>query len=132
VLGVLAASVPIGLFAHRRLAAADQYIAAELREMTVRGRELSTGGCVTAVVDYRARCRAMRSLCEASVPDMMKACLAARDRAAACAELGDRPMSTGFGFEACKAAGPGRRARDACAAAYRAIASHCEHARRGA
>lgn len=123
---LLAVSSSIGVFAFWRFSTSDRYLGDVLHQMEAQGASASVEECVDRVVEQAAACQAMKSLCDASAPRWMDACLKARDRADYCAELGDAPKSTHFGFKECKDRMVDRRTKKACGSAYRSIASHCE------
>lgn len=92
-------------------------------------------GCVDEGITWLRGCEGIQSWCEAELPVVVETCLASQDRAAYCAEVGDEVLSTRFGFEACKLRREAitdkyaaRHHKKACAAAYRAVAHHCERA----
>lgn len=122
---LFALSIVIGVVAYWRFIVSDRFLRDDLEQMAQRGRSLSVEQCVDATVEWAGSCRAMKSLCDATGPQLMRTCLAARDRSEYCDSLGDRARETRFGFKECKARKVTRKTKKACAAAYRAIASHC-------
>lgn len=125
-LGAVVALAGVGVFLVHRYEASEVAIAAALNEMKQRGQSLEPEGCVDETLAWNARCTAMKSLCDASVPRVMLACLGAKDRSEYCANLGDRSSDTGFGYAECKARGLQRSAKKMCALTYRAIDGFCK------
>lgn len=123
---LFALSTVIGVLAYWRFIVSDRFLREDLEKMARVGRSLSVEQCVDATVAWAGTCRAMKSLCDATGPQLMRTCLAARDRSDYCNHLGDRAKETHFGFKECKARKVTRKTKKACAAAYRAIASHCQ------
>lgn len=101
--------------------------------------------CASYAIDWTMNCPGIAPWCQAEVPVVMESCLASSDRAAYCGEVGDKILSTRFGYDACKSArverfGTHESCQDRevevaryacryfkkyCARAYRSIASHC-------
>lgn len=127
VVGILfALSVAVGILAYSRFITSDRRLRADLGRLAAEGRKLSVEGCVDATIRWSTRCAAMKSLCDATTPQMMARCLGARDRTEYCRSLGDAGRDTHFGFKECKARGVNRKTKKTCAIAYRAIRSHCD------
>jgi hypothetical protein len=125
ILVVFAALMAVGVVVIRRYIESERHIKAVLAEMTERGPDLDAEGCVDAVLEWAPRCTAMKTLCDASVPRVMEACLSGRDRDGYCASLGARASDTHFGVPECKARGVTRATKKVCALAYRAIDGFC-------
>lgn len=123
---LLLLSAVVGVVAYWRFIVSDRYLRADLNRLSTRGKRLSVEGCVDATVTWASRCQAMKSLCDATGPEMMTRCLAANDRTAYCARLGRTGADTHFGFKECKARHVNRKTKSACADAYRAIATYCD------
>jgi hypothetical protein len=119
-------STVIGVIAFWRFAVSDEFLARVRVNMEEKGKVSTPEQCVDEVVRHAATCEAMKSMCEATAPQWMEACLHGRDRTSYCASLGDATMSTSFGFAACKERHVDRRTKKACASAYRSIAAHCQ------
>lgn len=117
----------IGCLGYWRFIVSDRFLRDDVLSMQKQGKTLSVEGCVDAVVLWASRCRAMKSLCDATAPRMMDVCLAAGNRSAYCRKLGQSGNDTHFGFEECRARKVKRKTKKACASAYRAIANHCEY-----
>ena len=101
--------------------------------------------CAAFAIDWTMQCPGIAPWCQAEVTVVMESCLASRDRGAYCDEVGDKILSTRFGYDACKSArverfGAHESCQDReveadryacrhfkkyCAGAYRSIASHC-------
>ncbi|GMV42713.1 MAG: hypothetical protein AMXMBFR64_44290 [Myxococcales bacterium] len=126
VVASMAALVGVGLVIVSRYEASERAVAQGVEELGERGRTLDAEGCVDAVLDWSDRCAGMKSLCDASVPRVMGACLAAQDRRAWCASLGDRTSDTHFGYRECAERGVKGAAKKKCAMTYRAIDSYCK------
>jgi hypothetical protein len=122
---LFALSLVIGVVAYWRFTRSDRFLARDLKMMASRGKHHTIEQCVDDLLGWSAHCEAMLSLCEASIPRMMEACLAAQERAAYCKDLGIRAMSTRFGFPECKVRKVDRSRKKVCALAYRTIAAHC-------
>jgi hypothetical protein len=97
--------------------------------------EMSVDDCITFAIDWATECPGIQSWCEAEVPNVARACLESRDRREFCEEVGDRILTTGFGFHECEARREKvelekyarRWHKKYCARAYRAVADHCRH-----
>lgn len=126
---LFALSVVIGVVAYWRFIASDRYLRADLKRLAAQGKQLTVEGCVDATLAWGRSCKAMKSLCDATAPEMMGKCLAARDRSSYCRRLGTTGHDTHFGFKECKARGVDRKSKKTCATAYRAIATHCDRLR---
>lgn len=120
-------SVAIGLVAYWRFIVSDKYLRADLHRLGEQGKKLDVEGCVDATLEWARHCKAMKSLCDATTPEMMGKCLAARDRSAYCKKLGDTGKDTHYGYKECKARGVTRKTKKTCSIAYRAIVTHCEN-----
>lgn len=118
-------AVTIGVLAYWRFVVSDRYLQQDAATLHQRGGTLTLEGCVDAVMAWTGRCRAMKSLCDATTPRMIHACLKGADRRQACKALGDRSQDTRLGFKECQDRGVDRRSKKLCAMAYRAIATHC-------
>jgi hypothetical protein len=128
VVGVLLVlATAIGVLAYWRFTVSEGYLRLDLDQVYADGSRLSVEQCVDETLRWGGHCKAMKSLCDASAPRIMHACLMARDRRATCEELGDSIRDTHFGFKECKARGVTRKNKKTCASAYRAIAGHCTH-----
>lgn len=123
---VVAALVGVGLFIVGRYESSAKAIKAALTELEQRGQSLDAEGCVDATLAWNAECSAMKSLCDASVPRVLLACLGAADRGAWCESLGDRTSDTHFGYAECKARGLKGPKKKMCALAYRTIDGFCK------
>lgn len=119
-------SVAIGVVAYWRFIVSDRYLRDDLRRLADQGKQLTVEGCVDATLAWGRSCKAMKSLCDATTPEMMGKCLAARNRESYCRRLGTTGHDTRFGFKECKARGVDRKSKKTCAIAYRAIADHCD------
>jgi hypothetical protein len=94
--------------------------------MKAEGTPPSPEDCVDRVLRWRDHCEAMQSLCDASVPRMMEACLRCSDQGGYCRGLGSAFMATQFGVPQCRERKLDRPHKKICALSYRAIATHCE------
>jgi hypothetical protein len=135
VLGVL--TVPFVRTTMSSSAAFSEYRRATLHDPASPPRwareQVDPDGCIDEGIAWLRGCEGIQSWCEAELPVVVEMCLASQDRTPYCADVGDQIMSTRFGFEACKARREGiadkyaaRHHKKACAAAYRAVARHCE------
>lgn len=128
VIGVLLlVATVVGVLSYWRFIVSDRHLRADIARMERRGASIGVEQCIDEVVRWAGRCKAMKSLCDAEAPRLADVCLAARDRSAYCAQLGDRHRETSFGFKECQARKVTRKTKKACATAYRAIANHCDH-----
>lgn len=125
VASLVAAATLIGVVAFWRFSTSERFLSGVMVEVRDKGKTATPEQCVDEVVRQAAKCEAMKSLCDASAPRWMNACLRGTDRSAYCASLGSAPRATSFGYEACKRREVDRRTKKACASAYRAIAAHC-------
>lgn len=123
---LLALSVVVGVVAYSRFIRSDRHLRTDLERLAAEGKELSVEGCVDATIRWSTRCEAMKSLCDATTPQIMARCLGARDRSKYCRSLGESGRDTRFGYKECKARGVNRKTKKTCAIAYRAIRSHCD------
>ncbi len=123
---LMTVATAMGVLAFWRFSESDRFLSHVIVEMESVGKSASTEQCVDEVVKHAATCEAMKSLCDASAPRWMEACLQGQDRTAYCGTLGDKPKATSFGFTACRDRHVDRRTKKACAAAYRSIATHCD------
>lgn len=126
VAAAIVALVGLGLFIVSRYESSQRAIALAVQELGEKGHALDAEGCVDEVLAWNRRCSAMKSLCDASVPRVMEACLAAQDRRAWCAGLGDTTSDTHFGYKECAARGLERSAKKMCALTYRVIDGFCK------
>ena len=127
------------------LMSSEEHLWASQVDMQQLGPELSVDQCVDRVMDWRAGCDALESLCDQTVDPMVDTCLKGRDRSAYCATITEWNGTTGFEFAQCDERGVqaidpatgfwdrmlfggGRQtpARKACAKSYRAVAVYCE------
>ena len=122
---LLSLSIVIGVVAFWRFTRSDRYLRRAFVAMQSRGHDLTAEQCIDEVLRWSGTCEAMKSLCDASIPRMMQACLVARDRKALCQELGQKVMATQFGFVECKARQLNPQRKTTCALAYREIAEYC-------
>jgi len=127
---LLLSAIPLGFIAWHQFKSSDRSIAVQVETVRSLGRQRTMQQCVDEVLRSRAACDGMRPLCDGAVGEMMDACIAAADRTQECTALGDRTMSTRFGFDDCHSRTQSRAARSACAGAYRAIAAACQELRR--
>lgn len=128
---LMTVATAMGVLAFWRFSESDRFLSHVMGEMEGVGKSASAEQCVDEVVKRAATCEAMKSLCDASAPRWMGACLRGQDRAAYCSRLGDKPKATSFGFKACKDRHVDRRTKSACASAYRSIAAHCDSIAKG-
>lgn len=126
---IFGVSIPVGALAYWRFSLSERYLTEDLRHMQTAGATLSAEECVDETVAWAGRCRAMKSLCDASVERMTKRCLAGRDRRAYCQQVQEATKEASFGYVECQARGVDRKTKKACGLAYRAVASHCEQLR---
>jgi hypothetical protein len=129
VVGLMVFATAVGVLAYWRFIVSDRYLRHDIAAMALAGRSLTVEQCVDRTVSWASSCRAMKSLCVATGPHLMRTCLAARERDAYCAKLGTRGEDTHFGFKECEARGVDRKNKKTCAAAYRAIVTHCARER---
>ena len=124
---LFAASFAIGVVAYARYVSSEKALTADLAAIADKGKALSVEQCVDEVLAWHARCEAMKSLCDLSIPRMMFECLKAQDRAPYCDGLTRTTEETTFGVAECKARGAysERTTRNVCATAYRSIDAHC-------
>jgi hypothetical protein len=128
------------LFAGLLMRSEEQLWAAQVA-MQEQGKALSVDECVDSVMQWRAGCTAIESLCDETVDPMIDTCMAGRDRKEYCGTVTEWTGSTGQcderGVQATNPAkgfwdrmlfGGGRQtpARKACAKSYRAVAVYCE------
>lgn len=93
---------------------------------------MEPAACVGVAVEWAMACPGLGTWCENEAPRLVTNCMASRDRTEYCAEVGDAPARTDFGFDACvqmRETVGGRQAQRShkkfCAAAYRAVAEAC-------
>ncbi|MCG3173502.1 MAG: hypothetical protein GMKNLPBB_01699 [Myxococcota bacterium] len=115
----------LGVLAWVRLDESEKHLVAVMEEMKGKGAVLTPMQCVDATLEWYKGCSAMKSLCDASVARMMEACLAAADRSAYCAEMGDKTRDRKFGFAECLDRKMTRRNKKACGETFVAIDGHC-------
>ena len=124
---LLSLSTLLGAVAYWRFTVSERFLTRSFVVLERRGRTLTVEKCVDEVLRWGTRCEAMKSLCDASVPRQLEACLAGSDRSAYCRSIGQRYMATEFGVPECRARGILHRGREKtnCALSYRAIAAYC-------
>lgn len=125
VLALLCLSVTLGFAAYASYRSSEKSLTSARSAISKAGASLSVEQCVDRVLHWARRCRAMKSLCDASVTRMMAECMSARDRTKYCRALGKRTMTTGFGYRECKARKLPRRWWKSCGLAYRGIGQYC-------
>jgi hypothetical protein len=105
---------------------------------------LDVDGCVDWVMEWRAECSALQSLCDVTIDPLIETCMLSADRSDYCAGVAEWTGTTGFEFGECDRRGVqavkpakgfvdralfggGRQTpeRKVCRASYRAIADHC-------
>ncbi len=118
----------MGAFVYRSFAYSSAILERDRKAFIDAGLALDAEACLDRTLEWYARCDVMKALCDASVPRMLKTCLAGADRSLYCKGLGDKVRSTRFGYHECENRGLTRRtpAWKACAVSYRAIANFCE------
>jgi hypothetical protein len=121
---LIVASVPLALASHSLFLRSEDELSQVRVRMEDLGRSVDPMGCVSAVLDWRPNCGALKGLCDRSVPELVYACMGAQDRAEYCEGIQKDTDSTSFGFGDCQARGFGRRA-GSCAGAWRAVANFC-------
>lgn len=124
-------SAILGVLAYRNYIHWDRYLHQSLDSMQVRGKELTFEQCVDEILEWVPKCVAMKKLCETSVPRVMDFCLAGRNRATECKQLGLSSTDAHFGFKECQAKQLGRSQNKNCGNAYRTMDSHCRRISRG-
>ncbi len=89
-------------------------------------RALSPEECVDAALTWAEECQGIKSMCDMYVDHVMALCLGSQDRSTYCAAVEDTTATTRFGHGECGLRGTRRNVdAEACANAYRAIASYC-------
>lgn len=133
-LSIMAVIVVAGGFtAYWRYAVSETWFKQSLTEMSAKGGELDSEGCVSAVLDWHAACEANKPLCDHGVPLAMTHCLLERDRTDVCDSLDMSSAKAQWVFKSCLDRGTPCRHRKkcACADAYRALDSFCRHGQEG-
>jgi hypothetical protein len=123
--GCVFVSLIAGAWGFHMLTVSQKFIKLSMAEVALKGKSSSVEDCINVTMEWYESCEAMKSLCESSVPRVMRECLIGQDRIAVCTDLGQITMDTHFGFKECEARGVTRFTRKACASAYRAIDHHC-------
>lgn len=134
VLGAMAiVIVVLGVGAYWRYVQSENYFAVTLHEMDAKGKDLDVEGCVSAVLEWHARCEANKPLCDNGVPQVMTHCLAARDRTQTCEALELGAPKAQWVFESCAARETPctNKKQCPCADAYRTLDSFCRHDQKG-
>ncbi|MCB9532532.1 MAG: hypothetical protein H6698_01885 [Myxococcales bacterium] len=89
-------------------------------------RPLSPDECVEQALTWASECHGIKSMCDAYVDRVIAMCLESQPRDAYCASVHDTAATTRFGYRECALRGVRRNLdAEACAQAYRAVASYC-------
>jgi hypothetical protein len=89
--------------------------------------------CIDASMAWARDCRGVKSMCDMYVERYVGTCLESQDRTDYCAALGTATDDAHFGVEECRGRGTQKNVdAEACANAYRTVASFCEVVRRQA
>lgn len=90
-------------------------------------RQHTAEECIDATMAWAQDCRGVKSLCDMYVERYVGLCLESADRVEYCSAIGNAREDAHFGVEECRARGTQRHVNaEACANAYRTIASFCE------
>lgn len=111
-------------------------ITRKTEEMRKRGAVISGFECVTETLDWHDNtCDAVAKMCIDSVPRIVAECLAAQDRTALCAEIGNDEKPSQWAYNKCKARGVDRKSKkgikESCTQAWRALDSWCKSGQKG-
>lgn len=135
---VFTLSIILGGIAWSNYKGSERHIKAELEALETQGKTLDTDGCVGAVLDWHARCEAMKSLCDHAIPLAVTHCLQSAPRDAFCSTLNAEQLSTGeWTYKMCadrgisREKGKGRSSVRACGTAYGAVNNYCLNGERG-
>lgn len=134
VLGVMVIIILVGgVGAYWRYVQSENHFAVTLREMDRKGKELDVEGCVSAVLEWHARCEANKPLCDNGVPQVMTHCLVGRDRSHDCAALELGSAKAQWVYASCveRDTPCTNKKQCACADAYRTLDSFCRHDQKG-
>lgn len=92
-------------------------------------RPYSPEECVDGVLQWARDCGGIKSMCDMYVEPVVHDCLQTQDRRLYCEAIAPFAVTTYFGASECRARGVRRDVdKEACANAYRAIASWCDDA----
>jgi hypothetical protein len=90
-------------------------------------RAFSPEECVDGVLEWARGCHGIKSMCDMYVEPVIHDCLETQDRTIYCTAIAPFAVTTYFGASECRARGVRREVdKEACANAYRTIASWCE------
>ena len=128
--GLAVTSILVGVGAYYRYAQSENYVAAGIKMMDERGKELDAEGCVDASLDWADKCDVNgtnAAVCLQGLKMTMFHCLAAKDRADACAEYVDGRPNGKWVYETCGMRGDYCQSKRecGCADAYRTLESFC-------
>lgn len=126
----------LGVFVYLRAADGSVVIAHDFKAMRERGAQLEAEACVEeSLAWFNDRCDAVGKMCIDAVPRMVGECLAARDRSATCAEIGNDLKPSQWAYDRCKALGIDRKSekpvKESCTLAWRALDSWCKSGQKG-
>lgn len=137
---VIGACVVIGGFlgasTYFRAADGAEGVGDKMRQMRERGAHIDGVACVTETLDWHDKeCTAPGRMCIDAVPRVVGECLAAQDRSALCAEIGNDDKPSQWAYTRCKARGIDRKSKkgvkESCTQAWRALDSWCKSGQTG-
>jgi len=126
----------LGVFVYVRAANGSVAIASEFRAMRQRGATMDAEACVeTSLAWFSTTCDAVGKMCIDAVPRMVGECLAAKDRSAACARIGNDLKPSQWAYHRCQQLGIDKKSpkavKESCTLAWRAYDSWCKSGQRG-
>lgn len=101
-----------------------------------RGKPADGIGCVNLVLDwFKGECEAPGRICLDAVPRAMAHCLAAADRTADCAAIGNDQKPSQWAFDRCSERGVDKKSRkpikESCTMAWRSLDTFCKSGQKG-
>ncbi len=127
VVTLLLISVGLGSLVYYNLKVSNLDITQQKTHLLQIGNTLTVEECLDELIAWAPHCKAMKSLCVASVPVLMQSCLSGKSRAGYCKTLKKEDIrTTRFGYSVCQRKKKNRYTKKVCTIAYRALAKHCD------
>lgn len=126
----------LGATTYFRAASGAEHVGEKMVEMRKRGATIDAVTCINETLDWHDKqCDAPGRMCIDAVPRVVGECLAAQDRSALCAEIGNDEKPSQWAYNKCKARGVDRKSKkgvkESCTQAWRALDSWCKSGQSG-